>query len=678
LSSPFWCGSPRSNLTYCDVVIDGSGPHLDRFFTYRVPTALAGQLSSGQYLRVPWGKKTRGAVVRRLRADLPEGLAEDSVREVVELVEPLPVLTEAGWELAEWLRDFYYGSWPVVLQTLLPGPVLEHLRKPPKRGRKARGAEAEESASPEELPRLTEDQSTVWGQLQDRLASGGTALLHGVTGSGKTEIYLRACQQVLSQGMGVLVLVPEVSLTPQAQQRFARRFGARVSILHSGLSDGERREQWWRIRRGERPLVVGTRSAIFAPLPELGLIIIDEEHDGSYKQNGDLRYHARQVAAWLSRRQRACLLLGSATPCLETYHLAREGRYGLLSLPRRVHSQAMPELRLVKGFGIPGLVVQALRETRERGQQSVVLLNRRGFSRYLVCHDCGWVPHCRDCSISLTFHKSSRSLRCHYCGASHPAPAACQECAGRSLELPGQGTERVEADLLARLPELRLARLDRDTVGGRTAVFEEVYGAFGRGEIDCLLGTQMVAKGLDFPSVSLVVVLEADTGLHLPDFRAAERTFALLTQVSGRAGRGQLLGQVMLVCQKPDHPLFKELLQHRWQEFMEGELALRRELGYPPYRRMFRLLVSDENPERAEITAQSLAQAVEAANPQGRVEVLGPAPCPIEKLQSRYRWHLLLKAAAVQDLQMVVRKALRNHEARSSRLALDPDPLELL
>jgi primosomal protein N' (replication factor Y) len=649
---------------------------MDRFFTYRVPEQIAPLVLTGQYVKVPWGKSTRGAVVRCLRQSLPEGLEETSVRDLLEVAEPIPLLQEEGWELAGWLKDFYFGAWPSVMQTLLPGPVLQGLR----RGTRAKVKIKKDAPllAREQPPELTQGQQLVWQELAGVLSAGGTSLLHGVTGSGKTEIYLRACQEALQRGRGVLVLVPEVSLTPQAQARFSRRFGEQVSILHSGLTDAERRQQWWRIRRGETPLVVGTRSAVFAPLPRLGLIIIDEEHDSSYKQSSDLRYHARQVAAWLSRRHGAALILGSATPCLETFSLAMDGRYRLLSLGQRVYSQAMPTLQLVKGHGIPGMVLKALRETKDRGHQSVVLLNRRGFSRYLLCQDCGWVPHCRDCSISLTFHKASRSLRCHYCGASHGAPAVCGECGGRHLDLPGQGTERVEADLLSRLPDLRVARLDRDTVGGRTNVFEEVYGAFGRGELDCLLGTQMVSKGLDFPSVSLVVVLEADTGLHLPDFRAAERTFALLTQVSGRAGRGDIPGSVMLVCQRPDHALFTDLLGHRWKAFMEGELELRRMLGYPPFRRLLRLLITDEKAERAEQTATEIGEALHEANPAGRVEVLGPSPCPIEKLQSRYRWHILLKALKVQDLQLVVRKALRSHGGRSSRVAVDLDPLELL
>lgn len=660
-------------------MIDGSGPHLDRFFTYSVPDGV--DVAVGQYLKVPWGKSTRGALVRACRSSLPVELEATAVREFCEVVQPVPVLDAAGWELADWLRQFYFGSWPLVMQTVLPGPVLQKLRKPAKRKPKAKSKDATSALQAGEcLPSLSAEQQQVWGQLEPGLVAGEAAtwLLHGVTGSGKTEIYLRACQTVLEQGKGVLVLVPEVSLTPQAQARFSRRFGDRVSILHSGLTDAQRREQWWRIRKGETPLAVGTRSAVFAPLPQLGLIIIDEEHDGSYKQNSDLRYHARQVAAWLSRRHGAGLLLGSATPCLESYALAKEGRYRLLSLPSRVHSQAMPTLQLVKGFGLPSQAITALREARQRGEQSVVLLNRRGFSRYLLCQDCGWVPHCSECSISLTFHKSLRALRCHYCGASHPAPAACGECAGRHLDLPGHGTERVEAELAARLPELRVARLDRDTVGGRAGVFEEVYGAFGRREVDALLGTQMVSKGLDFPAVTLVVVLEADTGLHLPDFRAAERTFALLTQVSGRAGRGETPGQVMLVCQRPDHKLFEQLLEHRWEQFMQGELEQRRLLGYPPFRRMLRLLVTDESAEQAEASALALGEALEAANRARRVEMLGPVVCPIEKLQSRYRWHILLKALTVQDLQLVVRKALRDYDGRKTRLALDPDPLELL
>ncbi len=649
---------------------------MDRFFTYRVPDALTDQAALGQYWKVPWGKGSRGAVPVAWRAESPADLEESAIRDLIEILEERPLLGESELELARWLREFYFGTWPIVLQTLVPGPILQACRKKSKPRKKATPESRLELETP---PELSVPQEQVWNELQDGLDSAQTWLLHGVTGSGKTEIYLRACQAVLEQGKEVLVLVPEVSLTPQTQRRFIHRFGDRVSILHSGLTDAQRREQWWRIRQGQTPLVVGTRSAIFAPLSRLGLVVIDEEHDGSYKQNGDLRYHARQVAAWRARRDGATLLLGSATPCLESYALARDGRYRLLTLNERIHGQPMPAPMLVKGFGIPGMVVRELKAAKERGEQSVVLLNRRGFSRYLLCQDCGWVPQCSECSISLTFHKRSRSLRCHYCGASHPAPAECADCGSRHLDLPGQGTERVEADLVRQIPGLRVARLDRDTVGARASVFEEVYGAFGRHELDCLLGTQMVSKGLDFPLVTLVVVLEADSGLHMPDFRAAERTFALLTQVAGRAGRGELPGKVMMVCQKPDHALFPDLLAGRWDSFVQRELAERSEIMYPPYCRMLRILISDENEEKTEKVALEMGEALmDASLSQGRVTVIGPAPCPLERLQSRYRWHILLKAPLVQDLQTVVRKALPNHDARGARVSIDPDPLELL
>lgn len=661
---------------FVQVVVEVARPHTDRLFTYLVPEELGGRLQPGHLLRLPWGQASCCGFVTEVGEALPPGVDGADVKPVLELLHPLPLFRPEAWALASWLREFYFAGWPAVLQTMLPGPVLEGLKKPPKRARKP-PKETPSGVTLEAPPPLTEAQSRVWEQLSGALEVGETWLLHGVTGSGKTEIYLKACQQTLERGLGVMVLVPEVSLTPQARARFSSRFGSLVSILHSGLTDSERRRQWWRIRDGEARLVVGTRSAVFAPVERLGLIVIDEEHDASYKQSGEVRYHARQVAAWLSRQHRATLLLGSATPCLETFALSRQGRYRLLSLPERVQAQPLPRTVVVKGWGIPGQVLRALRETRERGHQSVVLLNRRGFARYLLCQDCGWVPHCQDCSISLTYHRRQRLLRCHYCGASQAAPSFCGECQGQSLDLPGQGTERIESELATRLPELRVARLDRDTVGSKSRVFEEVYGAFAAGEIDCLLGTQMVSKGLDFPTVTLVVVLEADSGLHLPDFRASERTFSLLTQVAGRAGRGELPGTVLLVCHRPDHPLFAELCAHRWESFMESELAIRQALGYPPYRRMLRLLISHPKAERCEASATDLGRAL--ASVQGTaVEMLGPAPCPLERLQDRYRWHILLKAGSVQDLQTVVRKALQRYDGRGARVAIDPDPLELL
>ena len=338
----------------------------------------------------------------------------------------------------------------------------------------------------------------------------------------------------------------------------------------------------------------------------------------------------------------------------------------------------MPRITLLKGHGLPHQALMALAERKRRGQQAVILLNRRGFSNFLQCYDCGWVPECKHCSIALTFHQKDRSLRCHYCGASQGAPRSCADCGGTQIEYPGRGTERLEQELQTRLPELRTARLDRDTVGGRSAAFEEAFESFREGRLDCLVGTQMVAKGLDFPKVTLVIVLQADTGLHLPDFRAAERTFALLTQVAGRAGRGEESGEVLLVCKKPDLPFFRDLQEYRWEAFMEGERRVRQELCYPPYSRLVRLLISDEKEERAEQAAMQAYQAMEDLARKHSVELRGPAPCPLEKLQGRYRWHIILRGARVQDLQDVVRKSAPSLTASKARLVFDTDPLDLL
>ena len=661
--------------SYLNVVIDGSAPYLDRYFTYQVPDSLEGKLHLGQYVRVPWGKKTKGAFVAQFLSELPQELAETEIKEVKELLEEREVLGERAWELVRWLRSFYFGTLPQAVRCVIPGPVLQGLRRSTRSRLKP---DNDSFKVEEEGPPLTVDQQRVWQTLNSEMDAGRTFLLHGVTGSGKTEIYLRATARCIESGRTALVLVPEVALTPQTQERYRRRFGSHVCILHSGLTGAQRREQWWRIADGAAQVVVGTRSAVFAPMPKLGLIVLDEEHDSSYKQNSEIRYHARQVAAWLSQKTGAIVLLGSAPPCLESYTLAQQGRYQLLELPNRVSGRPLPQVTLLKGNGLPHQALRALAQCKERGEQSVILLNRRGYSNYLQCYHCGWVPECRSCSISLTYHQADRSVRCHYCGAHHPAPSECEECRGTALEYPGRGTERLEKELQSRLPELRVMRLDRDTVRGRSSVFSKTFKAFRKGELDCLLGTQMVAKGLDFPKVTLVVVLDADTGLHLPDFRATERTFALLTQVAGRSGRGDEPGRVLLVCRKPDSPVFEQILSHRWDEFIAAEQQLRQAFRYPPYSRMLRILLSDENPERLEKSAIKLEAWLDSELQGSEVEALGPAPCPLEKLQGRYRWHVLLRASRVQDLQRVVRKLAPSLDVGKTRLTYDPDPIELL
>ena len=660
---------------FAQIVIDGTGPHLDRCFTYSIPAELKDEIRPGHYVKVPWGKRSSGGVVRSIQDQAPTDLDLEVVRDILELAHPQPVLGPVQWKLLDWLADFYFATPSAALRCLLPGPVLEGLR----RGTKSRlKAQVQSKAENPRTFELSQDQQQVWDSLSPQLGQRGSFLLHGVTGSGKTEVYLRSTAKILEEEKTALVLVPEVSLTPQAQARYRERFGTEVSILHSGLTPAQRRQQWWRIKAGEAKVVVGTRSAIFAPLEKCGLIVIDEEHDTSYKQGSELRYHARQVAAWLSRELRCTVLLGSATPSLESYTLAQRGHYQLLELPRRISARSMPQVSIVEGWGIPHQVLKALKGRKERGEKSVVLLNRRGYSHYLQCQDCAWVPECPDCSISLTFHRRDNSLRCHYCGARQRAPERCADCGGNHLDFPGRGTERVENELAQRLPELRLARLDRDTVGGRAKVFEETFDAFEQGEYDCLLGTQMVSKGLDFPEVTLVVVLQADTGLHMPDFRAAERSFALLTQVAGRAGRGEKAGEVILVTRRPEQEIFQYVVEHRFTDFLERERRLRQDLLYPPYCRLLRILMTDTNEKRLETFAEDLGELLSRNLEHSPLVLNGPSPCPLEKLQTRYRWHLVLRAPTVQDLQVIVRKIPAHLKCGPTRLAFDPDPLDLM
>lgn len=671
-------------MNLVDVIIDGSGPHLDRFFTYQLPEEYACDVIKGSYVWLPWGKATRGGFVAKVHDRAPDDLKIEDIRFVLGVYSPGPLVSATGWDLAAWMKSFYFASWPAVLQALIPGPVLQQARGWFKTKAKRTSLRAwtcdEPRARSDDRPTLTRAQQAVWNELRSELGTGSTLLLDGVTGSGKTEIYLRACEETLQRGREVLVLVPEVALTPQARHRFESRFGAGVCIIHSGLTAAQRRHHWWQARRGEARLVVGTRSAVFAPLEHLGLIIIDEEHDSSYKQHQDVLYHARQVAAWLAKKHGANLLLGSATPCLESYYLALIGRYRLLTLDQRVGGQPMPELELVEGGGLPRRVLTALERVREKGEQSVVLLNRRGFARYLLCGDCGWVPECRHCSIAMTYHRQISRLVCHYCGFCRLVPDVCEQCGGRKLDLPGLGTERVEAELGVNLPELRVVRLDRDTVKGRSENFERVFHAFAKRQFDTLLGTQMISKGLDFPLVSLVVVLEADTGLHLPDFRAAERTFSLLTQVAGRAGRGAILGKVMIVCRHPKHSLFRDLIDNRREEFLQAELEVRKQLGYPPFCRILRIVASHKQEVVVQEFVEDLAtRLIDAGRTLGlSVQVLGASPCPVERIQDRYRWHVLLKASKVQELQELVRNVMPIKMPAGLRLSFDQDPMELM
>jgi primosomal protein N' (replication factor Y) len=534
----------------------------------------------------------------------------------------------------------------------------------------------------------TSDQARALAELLPAVESGGFQpfLLHGVTGSGKTEVYFRAVEAALERGRGAILLVPEIGLTPMLVRAARARFGATVSVLHSELGAGERHDEWWRIREGEARVVVGARSAVFAPVPELGLVVVDEEHDGSYKQDESPRYHGRDVAVMRGRLEACAVVLGSATPALESYANARSGKYRELRLPSRVGVQGLPQVEIVdrravlRAGGEPILsppLREALAARLARGEQSLVLLNRRGYATSLLCRECGQEAMCPNCSVSLTLHRTGRLARCHYCGHEARTPEACASCSGAYLRLTGFGTEKVAEAIAAALPAARVERLDRDRAS-RRGVLAQTLAAFEAGAIDILVGTQMIAKGHDFPRVTLVGVVDADVGLGIPDFRSGERTFQLLTQVAGRAGRGETAGEVILQTHMPEHYALVHACAQEYEAFFERELEFRRTMGYPPTSALVNLIVRAREEEAGREAVTALGAALRA-RAHGRYRVLGPARAPLARLRQEHRFQVLLKGHR-KAMREAVRAALvaRYGETRWPGVAVDVDPLSVL
>jgi primosomal protein N' (replication factor Y) len=539
-----------------------------------------------------------------------------------------------------------------------------------------------------------------------------TFLLHGVTGSGKTEVYLQAIAHALEQGKGAIVLVPEISLTPQTVERFKARFSSGkwqtlVAVLHSHLSAGERHDEWHKIRQGRARIVIGARSAIFAPVEPLGLIIVDEEHEHTYKQEEAPRYHARDVAVMRGQLENAVVVLGSATPSLESFHNCQKGKYTLLELPQRVDDQKMPRVRVVDmrqsvrdGKGPPVFSPQlkeAITQRLERKEQTILFLNRRGYSTSLQCPKCGYVAECPNCSISLTYHRPEQKLSCHICGHNERVPGVCpnQQCKNPAIRFAGTGTQRVE-DILGRLfPQARIRRMDADVMK-RKEDYRKVLGEFRHGNIDILIGTQMIAKGLHFPNVTLVGIIFADMALHLPDFRAGERTFQLLTQVAGRAGRGDIEGEVFVQSFTPFHPAIQFARRHDFNGFFEQELEFRKQLDYPPFSRVAMLTIKGRNEDKVKFSAEHLKKeiesAVRSANPhaaagdatsgagQGPLSLIisGPAPAPLARAENFYRYQLMLRTRTMSRLSQALTQITAKLTLPDDvTLAVDIDPVDL-
>ncbi len=575
--------------------------------------------------------------------------------------------------------------------------IRERTSRPRMKKEKIRENREEPTRAGERLC-LTPEQQTALRLIREHVNKGGfeTFLLYGVTGSGKTEVYLRAMEEARRARKRSLILVPEISLTHQLLDRLRERFPDKVGVLHSGLTSSERWAQWWRIAGGGADVVVGARSAIFAPLPDLGLIVVDEEHDPSYKQEEGFRYHARDLAVVRGKLGGCPVLLGSATPAIESFENCRQGRYRLLELSERVERRPLPDvktvdLRLQPRRDIksksPTLLSppleEALQENFAQGQQSLIFLNRRGFANFLQCRLCGFVLRCAQCSVAMTFHLSEQNVFCHHCGFRKPAHDLCPECSNPTLSGIGFGTEQVEQELSRLIPRARIARMDRDTTSRRGSQ-ERLIRRWEKGEIDILVGTQMITKGHDVSAVTLVGVILADLSLNLPDFRAVEKTFQLLSQVAGRAGRGREPGRVIIQTYTPDHYAFQHVITHDYKGFFASEIEFRRALNYPPMSRLVHLRVEGPRAEEVKTKAKLLGDGLrERQKKAGRileqVEVLGPAPAPIEKLRGRYRWQILLKGSKRSPLLEFAEKARQIlPPSRTTRVYIIVDPYNML
>jgi primosomal protein N' (replication factor Y) len=658
---------------YLDLVFDVP---LQQRFTYAQDDK--GEAAVGKRVMAPFGRReVLGYVIGTLESP-PEGVAPEAIKKIRRVVDKEPIFGPNEIELALWMASYYLCGTGEALATMIPS------------GRRETSPEGfldEEVQIAEQALDLSEEQKRA---LQTILADPGghdkgppLYYLYGITGSGKTEVFLRAAEAMLGAGKSVIYLVPEIALTHQVEEAVQKRFGAVATTIHSGMSGSARLTEWGRIRRGEVRIVVGPRSAVFAPVQNLGLIIIDEEHDGSYKSGNTPRYHARQVAFKRCANQGATLVMGSATPSAEAWKLMEEGSISRLSLSRRLSGGAPPNIKIVDLAGTEGCLSEELkeeiRETARMGRQTILFLNRRGFSYFYHCRQCGYELTCKHCSVSLTYHKQLGKAICHYCGYSAPPPRACPQCGSLEAGFAGFGTEMIEEEVERTFPDLRIRRADADSTAKKGSL-RETLDIFRAGGIDILLGTQMVAKGLNFPGVRLVGVVLADTALHLPDFRAAERTFALIVQVAGRAGRYFPDGKVLVQTYRPQDPAITYACDADIEGFYRYELAQRKELGFPPYTRLIRITARSKQAGLAERAIQRLAGLLKRELPQG-CDVLGPADCPISIIAGNYRKQLILRGSAMAGIHQAVKKTMAVYEEKKISgvyVELDVDPVQLL
>lgn len=626
---------------------------LNKFFDYRIPEKLEPKAGVGSRIRAPFGRRSATGVI----VEIMSSSSVPKIKDLDEILDEIPSIPKEIMNLAKFMADHYLCSLGEALGVCGVTGVA------PKRNVKTKEID-DETAVYVRHPKLSPDQNKALSMIerQSKLDKPGVVVLEGVTSSGKTEVYLRAAENYLAQGKSVLYLLPEIALTSRAARGIQKRFGTIVAVYHSAIARGERYRTYNRILSGEARLVVGARSAVFAPLKDLGLVIVDEEAESAYKQEETPRYQARDLAVLRAQRAGALAVLGSATPSMETLHNVKRARYAHVRLPERIDSRPLPEIRLLdlrkhigKNAFLSFPLREAIRERIEKKEQIILLLNRRGFATLIACGDCAEPVRCKRCAVSMVLHQNPRALKCHYCDLTIAVPTVCEACSGKQLTPLGAGTQRIEIEVAEVFPGLRVARVDADVATKKNQV-DSTLRAFARGEIDLLTGTQMVAKGLDFPRVTLVGVISADFSLAMPDFRAEERTFQLLTQVAGRAGRGDRPGLVLIQTRNPEHPVLQAVSTGNSMEYMDQQLRARKVLGYPPFLRLARVLFESLSEKAAEDQAKKFAEAASQAGASARV--LGPAAAPLSKLRGRYRFHVLIKAAKPSQVRKTIYQGL--------------------
>ncbi len=648
-----------------------------RTFQYSIPEPLKEKVEIGK--RVFVSVRTRAMVGYVVDFSLERAAAE--VRDIESVIDELPILTPQFLQLARWMSDYYFCSWGQAIEAALPAPF--------KKGKffmKARSKKKVIQTNPAISNgfQLTAHQNDAFQKIGTSLKLHRYAkfLLHGITGSGKTEVYMRLIGEMIKEDRGSIVLVPEISLTPQAVERFHSRFGDCLAVIHSRLSQAHRVEEWHRIRKGEAKVVVGARSAIFSPVKNLSLIVIDEEHDTSYKQEETPRYETRSVATKRAELEGAVLVMGSATPSLESYHECEMGQTQKISLPERIEKRPLPEVEIVdmrrQIYGkapkiFSNILENNIKESLAKKEQVILFLNRRGFSTYLHCSSCGYVMTCPNCRISLAYHYDKGVLFCHVCHFRSSPQRLCPGCQKNYLHYFGIGTQKVESEAAKLFLGARIGRMDSDSTSRKDS-HENILNAFKERQIDILIGTQMITKGHDFPNVSLIGVISADTALHLPDFRAAERTFDLLTQVAGRAGRGDIPGKVIIQTYVSHHYSIQSAKDHDYIEFYEKEMVYRKELIMPPCSHLVRIVMSGANEKEVVRQILSASKFIGSKIDPEQYKILGPAPCIISKERGHFKWNFYLRGATVEAINAVLKPALQEIKLKKVLVTVDVDP----